>query len=66
MLGELIKVHLGLLLTVEMSSTRSLAAVSATQSVSTLHEFWLCSLVFGLKLLIKFFKSFKTFKHFKV
>ena len=65
-LGELIKIHLRLLLTVEMRSTGSLAAVRASKSVSTLHEFWLCSLVLGLKLLIKFFKPFKALKHFKV
>ena len=65
-LCKLIKIHLRFLLTREVRSITTLAAVHADQSTSTLHQFWLCSLVFGLKLLIKFFKSFKTLKHFKV
>ena len=65
-LCELIKIHLRFLLTVKVLSIPTLSAVHTPQSTSTLHHFRLCSLVFGLKLLVKFFKSFKTFKHFKI
>ena len=67
MLGQLIKVHLRVFLTVEVHSIARLVAVESSNSTATLDQFGLRSLLcLGLQLLIKFLESLEPLIHLDI
>ena len=66
MLGQLIKVHLIVFLTVKVNSIASLVSVDPAVSIVFLNQLGLCLLCLGLQLLIKLFESLQPLVHLDI